>query len=268
MARCPLVLLHDREVDLTTGHIAPGSALTAKELALVDYLAQRMGQPVSRRVLLTEVWGFARPDRTQTLEQTIRRVRVKIEADPRNPRHLRTVRGVGYQLDAALADASPRGVPDAPPADAPEALSMGRAAIRCGRLEAARPLLQQAIDRGDPAVRAEAQRALACVLGVDRTPQARALLEAALAGFRDLGDREGEARAGVNLAAIARIGGDRTAALGHLDRALSAARSAGSAIAEVAVAEMGRLALETEGIAGPPSPQSPGWPSRPPLRAT
>ena len=74
--------------------------LTAIEAQLLRYLARRAGQPVARGELLTQVWGYHDGARTKTLAVTVRRVRQKIESDPSRPRHLQTVRGFGYRLDA------------------------------------------------------------------------------------------------------------------------------------------------------------------------
>ena len=56
-------------------------------------------EAVARGVLLDEVWGYNAAATTHTLETHIYRLRQKIEADPANPVHLVTVRGLGYKLE-------------------------------------------------------------------------------------------------------------------------------------------------------------------------
>ncbi|MFK7929148.1 MAG: winged helix-turn-helix domain-containing protein [Myxococcota bacterium] len=74
-------------------------ALTDHEAQLLAYLAERPGQAVGRDVLLQEVWGYSPSVHSRAVDQTIKRLRPKIEANPRDPAHLVTVKGVGYRLD-------------------------------------------------------------------------------------------------------------------------------------------------------------------------
>ena len=57
-------------------------------------------RPVPREELLTKVWGYARDldIETRTVDIHIAKLRRKIEADPKSPRHLVTIRGAGYRL--------------------------------------------------------------------------------------------------------------------------------------------------------------------------
>lgn len=73
--------------------------LTALETQLLQLLAQERGRPVSRDRLLVEVWGFPRPVRTRAVDNTVSRLRAKLERDPAEPDHLKSVRGVGYLLE-------------------------------------------------------------------------------------------------------------------------------------------------------------------------
>ena len=68
---------------------------------------------MSRDELLDRVWGYAAVSLTRTIDNTVRRLRVKIEVDPSRPRHLLTVHGHGYRFEPVRASdpASP------PPAD-------------------------------------------------------------------------------------------------------------------------------------------------------
>ncbi len=70
--------------------------LTLMETTLLRYLIEHEGRPVSRRVLLEEVWGVREDTDTRTVDNFVARLRRAIEDEPSSPRHLRTVRGVGY----------------------------------------------------------------------------------------------------------------------------------------------------------------------------
>ena len=54
---------------------------------------------MTREALITQVWGEDYYGDTRTLDVHIKRLRAKIEDDPRNPTHLRTVRGLGYRFE-------------------------------------------------------------------------------------------------------------------------------------------------------------------------
>ncbi len=73
---------------------------TARELEILDYLAQHHERPVSREELLHKVWGYARDTtiETRTVDIHIAKLRRKLEPDPANPRYLVTLRGAGYRL--------------------------------------------------------------------------------------------------------------------------------------------------------------------------
>ena len=73
---------------------------TKREIEVLSYLAQHPERPVSREELLSKVWGYARTldIETRTVDIHIAKLRRKIEADPKNPAHLVTVRGAGYRL--------------------------------------------------------------------------------------------------------------------------------------------------------------------------
>ena len=75
-------------------------SLTLMEATLLRFLVEREGRPVERRVLLEEVWGVRKDTDTRTVDNFIARLRRAIEDEPSNPRHLQTVRGVGYRFVA------------------------------------------------------------------------------------------------------------------------------------------------------------------------
>ena len=73
---------------------------TKREIEVLVYLAANSGRPVPREELLTKVWGYARnlEIETRTVDIHIAKIRRKIEADPKEPASLVTVRGAGYRL--------------------------------------------------------------------------------------------------------------------------------------------------------------------------
>lgn len=76
---------------------------TATEFRLLDYLARHPGRVFSRDHLLDAVWGDARFVTPRSVDVYVRRIREKIEADPENPRYLKTVRGAGYRFEIPKA---------------------------------------------------------------------------------------------------------------------------------------------------------------------
>ena len=75
--------------------------LTLMEANLLRFLIQREGRPVPRKSMLEEVWGLHEDTDTRAIDNFIVRLRRYIERDPTKPRHLLTVRGVGYRFVAA-----------------------------------------------------------------------------------------------------------------------------------------------------------------------
>jgi two-component system, OmpR family, alkaline phosphatase synthesis response regulator PhoP len=75
--------------------------LTLMEANLLRYLIQHEGKPVSRKAMLEEVWGLHEDTDTRAIDNFIVRLRRYIEDDPTRPRHLLTVRGVGYRFVAS-----------------------------------------------------------------------------------------------------------------------------------------------------------------------
>ncbi|HEY6763195.1 MAG TPA: response regulator transcription factor [Candidatus Sulfotelmatobacter sp.] len=72
--------------------------LTLMESQLLRHLVQNDGRVVSRKQILEEVWGLHEDTDTRAIDNFIVRLRRYIEADPAQPRHLLTVRGVGYRF--------------------------------------------------------------------------------------------------------------------------------------------------------------------------
>jgi DNA-binding response OmpR family regulator len=72
--------------------------LTKTEFRVLVELAQSPGRVFSREVLLERIWGYGYFGDGRLVDAHVRRLRTKIEADPANPRHVVTVRGLGYKL--------------------------------------------------------------------------------------------------------------------------------------------------------------------------
>ena len=75
--------------------------LTLMEAQLLRYLVKHEGNVVSRKSILEEVWGLKENTDTRAIDNFIVRLRKYIEDDPTMPKHLLTVRGVGYRFVAA-----------------------------------------------------------------------------------------------------------------------------------------------------------------------
>lgn len=72
--------------------------LTKTEFRLLCELAESPGKVLSREALLDKVWGYDYFGDGRLVDVHVRRLRTKVEADPANPRHVVTVRGLGYRL--------------------------------------------------------------------------------------------------------------------------------------------------------------------------
>jgi DNA-binding response OmpR family regulator len=72
--------------------------LTLMEGQLLQYLIRSAGRPVSRKSILEEVWGLHEDTDTRAIDNFIVRLRRYIEEDPSHPKHLQTVRGIGYRF--------------------------------------------------------------------------------------------------------------------------------------------------------------------------
>jgi two-component system alkaline phosphatase synthesis response regulator PhoP len=72
--------------------------LTPKEFDLLRYMMERRGRVLSRDQLLDRVWGYAASTDTRIVDVHVSHLREKIEPDPKHPRYILTVRGVGYKF--------------------------------------------------------------------------------------------------------------------------------------------------------------------------
>ena len=73
--------------------------LTAKEFEVLMLLKRASGRVLSRQAIFDRVWGDSHHGTLRTIDNFISQLRSKLEDDPASPRHLLTVRGVGYRLD-------------------------------------------------------------------------------------------------------------------------------------------------------------------------
>ena len=93
----------DKSIDFEQLEVRVGEKrmpLTLMEAALLRYFVQREGCPVPRKAILEEVWGLRDDTDTRAIDNFIVRLRRYIEDDPASPRHLQTIRGVGYRFVA------------------------------------------------------------------------------------------------------------------------------------------------------------------------
>jgi DNA-binding response OmpR family regulator len=73
-------------------------ALTAQEFKTLKFMLQNAERVISRDELLNEVWGYQNYPSTRTVDNHILKLRQKLEKDPTNPVHFRTVHGMGYKF--------------------------------------------------------------------------------------------------------------------------------------------------------------------------
>jgi DNA-binding response OmpR family regulator len=72
--------------------------MTRKEFAILRLLASRAGEAVTRDDLLNEVWGYEVYPVSRTVDNHVAGLRAKLEINPSNPVHIRTIHGVGYKF--------------------------------------------------------------------------------------------------------------------------------------------------------------------------
>jgi two-component system, OmpR family, response regulator RegX3 len=89
------------EMDVPRHEVRVGGETVAfppKEFELLEAFLRRKGRLLTREFLIEEVWGSDYFGDTKTLDVHVKRLRRKVEADPHDPRHLLTVRGLGYKF--------------------------------------------------------------------------------------------------------------------------------------------------------------------------
>jgi DNA-binding response OmpR family regulator len=98
-----IIPLGDLEIDIASMTVRVQGVTvvtTVREFRLLEYLARHRGRVFTRDQLLDAVWkegSFVTP---RSIDVFVRRLREKIEADPRHPRYLKTLRGIGYRFEA------------------------------------------------------------------------------------------------------------------------------------------------------------------------
>lgn len=92
----------DTLVDLRSKTVARGGRaveLTAQEFKLLAHFVTHPGRTFSREELLSGAWGFGYEGTARTVDNFVSQLRAKFEPDPDEPRHFKTVRGLGYRFD-------------------------------------------------------------------------------------------------------------------------------------------------------------------------
>jgi len=96
-----------KTIDFSTHELSTGQGkiqLTLMEADLLRHLIRSNGRVVSRKSILEEVWGLKEDTDTRAIDNFVVRLRRYIEDNPARPRHLLTVRGVGYRFVAEPAE--------------------------------------------------------------------------------------------------------------------------------------------------------------------
>ncbi len=99
------IQIGELQIDLLQHRVIKGERdvdLTAKEFALLSFLASNAGRVYSREQLLEQIWGYNYYGDARTVDVHIRHLREKIEEDPSNPRLILTVWGTGYKFREEL----------------------------------------------------------------------------------------------------------------------------------------------------------------------
>lgn len=106
-ARQPIAVpevLHIGDLEIDAGSMTvqvQGQAVltTVREFRLLEYLANHSGRVFTRDQLLDAVWKETPFVTPRSIDVYVRRLREKIESDPRHPRYLKTIRGIGYRFE-------------------------------------------------------------------------------------------------------------------------------------------------------------------------
>jgi DNA-binding response OmpR family regulator len=93
----------DLEIDassMTVQLLGRAVLTTVREFRLLEYLASHRGRVLTRDQLLDAVWKETPFVTPRSIDVYVRRLREKIEADPRHPKYLKTLRGIGYRFES------------------------------------------------------------------------------------------------------------------------------------------------------------------------
>ena len=75
--------------------------LSSKEFAIMEYFIKHEGETIHRHDLLNEVWGFKVMPTTRTVDNFVLDLRKKLEENPSKPKHIVSVRGIGYRFNSS-----------------------------------------------------------------------------------------------------------------------------------------------------------------------
>ena len=109
-AKSDVISIGNKTVDFTRLELHSGSEvirLTVMEAELLAFLVRNADRPVSRKQILDQVWGLHEDTDTRAIDNFVVRLRRYLEDDPSSPRHLLTVRGVGYRFVADEVKTTP-----------------------------------------------------------------------------------------------------------------------------------------------------------------
>ncbi len=98
-----VVNVNGREIDFDNLELKSGDEvvhLTLMEAKLLRYLIEHEGRAVSRKTILSDVWGLQEDTDTRAIDNFIVRLRRHLENEPNDPKILQTVRGIGYKFVA------------------------------------------------------------------------------------------------------------------------------------------------------------------------
>lgn len=101
----PIVHLGDVTIDLAAHSVIRSNAhirLTPTEWQMIELLIRNPGKLVTRKTLLTSIWGTEHAEDTGYLRLYVSQLRKKLEANPSHPVHILTEPGMGYRLDGML----------------------------------------------------------------------------------------------------------------------------------------------------------------------
>jgi two-component system phosphate regulon response regulator PhoB len=99
-----VIRLGDLEINIASMTLKVGGRTiptTVREFRLLEYLVRHRGRAFTRDQLLDAVWKEGTFVTPRSIDVFVRRLREKIERDPRHPRYLKTLRGIGYQFDSS-----------------------------------------------------------------------------------------------------------------------------------------------------------------------
>jgi|TARA_B110000438_G_scaffold272784_1_gene291674 two-component system response regulator RegX3 len=91
-----VVVDRDRHEVIVEGAVVP---MPLREFELLAFLMENAGRVLTRDVLIDRIWGYDYVGDTKTLDVHVKRIRTRVEEDPKNPNLIVTVRGVGYKAE-------------------------------------------------------------------------------------------------------------------------------------------------------------------------